>query len=59
MLVRMKVGIAGPLFVLDAGDEFHFSDDEAVRLIAAGHAEPVETEKQEEKPARKTRTKGE
>jgi hypothetical protein len=45
MLVRMKVGIAGPLYVLDPGDEFHFPDDEAGRLIAAGHAEAVEPAK--------------
>lgn len=42
MLVRMKVGISGPLYTLDPGDQFHFDDDEAGRLIAAGFAEEVE-----------------
>lgn len=41
MLVRMNVAIAGPAYVLDPGDEFHFPDDEAIRLIEAGYAVPV------------------
>ena len=42
MLVKLLVGLAGSAYVLDPGDEFHFPDDEAVRLIEAGHAVPVE-----------------
>ena len=41
MLVRMLVGISGPLYTLAPGDEFHFPDDEAARLIAANFAVPV------------------
>lgn len=44
MLVKLLVGLAGSAYVLDPGDEFHFPDDEAVRLIEAGHAIPVSTE---------------
>ena len=42
MLVRMNVGISGPQYTLDPGDEFHFDDDEAGRVIAAGFADAVE-----------------
>lgn len=52
MLLRMLVGISGPLYTLDPGDEWHFNDDEAGRLIAAGFAEPVE-------PAKTEKPKGE
>lgn len=38
MLVKMLVGISGPLYTLDPGDEFHFPDDEATRLVEAGFA---------------------
>jgi hypothetical protein len=38
MLVKMLVGISGPLYTLDPGDEFHFPDDEAARLVDAGFA---------------------
>lgn len=41
MLVRMLVGISGPLYTLGPGDEFHFPQDEAMRLISAGFAAPV------------------
>lgn len=41
MLVRMTVAIAGPAYVLDPGDEFHFPQDEALRLVSAGYAVPV------------------
>lgn len=41
MLVRMLVGISGPLYTLDPGDEFHFPDDEATRLVDAGFATVV------------------
>lgn len=41
MLVRMLVGISGPLYTLDPGDEFHFPDDEAARLVDAGFAVAV------------------
>lgn len=43
MRVRMLTGIAGRGFALDPGDEGDFPQDEAVRLIAAGYAVPVET----------------
>ncbi|MGX1786844.1 hypothetical protein ACWIGM_08915 [Bosea sp. NPDC055332] len=38
MLLRMLVGISGPFYTLDPGDEFHFPDDEASRLVDAGFA---------------------
>lgn len=41
MLVKMLVGIAGPFYTLGPGDEFHFPDDEAARLISANFAIPV------------------
>lgn len=41
MLVKMTVGISGPLYTLDPGDEFHFPDDEAARLVDAGFAVAV------------------
>lgn len=45
MLVRMTVAIAGPQYVLDPGDEFHFPQDEAMRLVSAGYAVPVAVQK--------------
>lgn len=41
MLLRMKAGLAGPAYVLRAGDEREFPDAEAIRLIDAGYAVPV------------------
>jgi hypothetical protein len=41
MLVKMLVGLSGPFYTLDPGDEFHFPDDEARRLLDAGFAVPV------------------
>ncbi|WP_100961056.1 hypothetical protein [Bosea sp. FBZP-16] len=41
MLVKMLVGISGPFYTLDPGDEFHFPDDEASRLVEAGFAVTV------------------
>ncbi|ODS51362.1 MAG: hypothetical protein ABS40_21180 [Agrobacterium sp. SCN 61-19] len=41
MLVKMLVGISGPFYTLDPGDEFHFPDDEAARLVEAGFAVAV------------------
>lgn len=41
MLVRMRVGISGPHYTLGPGDEWHFPDDEAIRLIEAEFAAPV------------------
>lgn len=32
------MGISGPLYTLGPGDEFHFPDDEALRLISANFA---------------------
>lgn len=43
MLLRAKVGMSGPFYTLDPGDEWHFDEEEAGRLIAAGHAELVES----------------
>ncbi|WP_157733203.1 hypothetical protein [Bosea sp. AS-1] len=37
----MSVGISGPFYTLDPGDEFHFPDDEAARLVEAGFAVAV------------------
>jgi hypothetical protein len=42
MLVKMSVGISGPFYTLSPGDEFHFPDDEATRLVEAGFAAVVE-----------------
>lgn len=41
MLVKMLVGLSGPVYTLSPGDEREFPDDEAVRLIEAGFAVPV------------------
>ena len=41
MKVRMTVGLSGPAYNLQPGDEFSFPDGEAARLIAAGYAVPV------------------
>lgn len=55
MRVRMLVGLSGPTITLSTGHEADFADDEALRLIAAGYAVPVEKQKVERavKPARK------
>lgn len=60
MLVRMLVGISGPLYTLGPDDEFHFPNDEALRLIEAGFAVPVAEQKieravQVEAPERRAR----
>lgn len=57
MLVRMKVGMSGPLYTLNPGDEFHFPDDEAKRLIEADFAVEVEDERAD-KPTSTRRKKG-
>ncbi|MCG7507067.1 hypothetical protein [Mesorhizobium retamae] len=41
MQVRMLVGISGPHYLLNPGDEYQFPADEALRLIEAGFAVPV------------------
>jgi hypothetical protein len=41
MLIKMTVGLAGPAYVLNPGDEREFPQDEALRLVAAGFAVPV------------------
>ena len=41
MLIRMRTGLSGPEYNLQAGDEREFPDDEAIRLIKAGYAVPV------------------
>jgi hypothetical protein len=41
MLVKMTVGLAGPAYTLNPGDEREFPQDEAMRLVAAGFAVPV------------------
>jgi len=59
MKIKMLTGIAGTDFSLSPGDETEqFSDEEAIRLIAAEYAVPVskpDTEKAVAKPARETR----
>ena len=42
MLVRMLTCLSGPEFSLDVGDERDFDQAEAIRLIEAGYAVPVE-----------------
>ena len=44
--LKMKTGLSGPKYSLAPNDEHEFSDYEAKRLIEAGFAERVETEKQ-------------
>lgn len=54
MLVKMLVGISGRFYTLEPGDEFHFPDDEADRLVSAGYAVPVvelKTERAVREPA--------
>lgn len=41
MLVRMKVGLSGPDFSLQPGDEREFEAAEAIRLVNAGFAVPL------------------
>ena len=41
MMVRMFVGLSGPAYLLQPGDERDFPQDEALRLISAGYAAPV------------------
>lgn len=42
MLIKMTVGLSGPAYCLSPGDERDFPQDEAVRLIEAGFAVPVD-----------------
>lgn len=51
--VRLKTCLAGSGFVLNTGDRYDTSPDEAERLVAAGFAEPDEGEAAEQpaKPA--------
>jgi hypothetical protein len=41
MLVRMVVGLAGPAYALNPGDERDFPREEAIRLVQAGYAVPA------------------
>lgn len=41
MRIKLLVGLSGPAFTLNPGDEREFPQDEAVRLVAAGFAVPV------------------
>lgn len=41
MRVKLLVSRAGPAGVQNRGDEIDVGDDEAVRMISAGQAEPV------------------
>jgi hypothetical protein len=41
MRVRMTVGLVGPAFTLEPGDEHEFPDAQAIRMIQAGSAIPV------------------
>lgn len=54
MRVRMLTGLSGPAYSLASGDEHDFDQAEAIRLIEAGYAVPVEKSKIEravKKPA--------
>lgn len=58
MKVRMLTGLSGPTYSLTTGDEADFPDDEAIRLIEAGYAAPVERSRREtatKKPAAEKR----
>lgn len=58
MKVRMLTALTGPTYSLTVGDEADFPDDEAIRLVEAGFAAPVEKAKSEtaaKKPAAETR----
>jgi hypothetical protein len=44
VIVRMLVGLSGPAFCLEPGDEYEFPQGEAVRLVSAGIAVPVSGE---------------
>lgn len=55
MKIKMLVSIAGIDFALNVGEETErFGNDEAIRLIEAGYAEPAGNE-EPEKATRKTR----
>jgi hypothetical protein len=52
--VKLLVGLSGPAYTLDPGDEWEFEAAEAQNLIAAGFAIPVAEKKIEravKKPA--------
>ena len=42
MRIRMLVGLSGPTYTLDPGDEYECADAEAIRLIAADFAVPAD-----------------
>jgi hypothetical protein len=42
MLIRMLVGLSGSAYSLSPGDERDFPQGEALRIVAAGFAIPVE-----------------
>lgn len=46
MHVRMLTGLSGPAYNLAVGDERDFPEAEAIRLIEAGYAVPVEPAKE-------------
>lgn len=57
MKIKMLVSMAGIDFVVNVGEETdRFGNDEAIRLIEAGYAEPVGNE-EPEKATRKAREK--
>ena len=61
MKIRMTTSLAGVDFALAPGDERDFENSEAVRLISAGFAVPVdqpEIETATKKVAAEKRTKG-
>lgn len=45
MLVRLLVGLSGPAYCLNPGDERDFPAAEGIRLVAAGYAVPVSEER--------------
>lgn len=53
MRVRLLVGLSGPAYSLGPGDEQDFPQSEAIRLIQAGYAVPIEERRAEQaiKPA--------
>lgn len=47
MRIRMLTGLSGPEYSLAPGEERDFAQTEALRLIDAGYAVPVASEKRE------------
>jgi hypothetical protein len=41
MRIKMMVGLSGPTYTLNPGEERVFPDEEALRIVQAGFAVPV------------------